>query len=139
MTTWLLDGSLLAALALSGIEAHGRARAWFARRVRRFATCPITQGTLLRLHMQLASDRSVEAAWETLRRIEANPRHEFWPDGLSYTEVPNRHLQGHKQVTDAWLAQLARRRGGRLATLDSALATLHRDVAVLIPLAEDAG
>jgi predicted nucleic acid-binding protein len=42
-------------------------------------------------------------------------------------------LQGSNQVTDAWLAELARRRKGRLATLDSALAALHSDVAFLLP------
>ncbi len=40
---------------------------------------------------------------------------------------------GHRQVTDAYLAQLARIRNGQLATLDSGLAHLHSDVAVLIP------
>jgi uncharacterized protein len=40
---------------------------------------------------------------------------------------------GHRQVTDAYLAQLARSRDGQLATLDSGLAHLHNDVAVLIP------
>ena len=36
-------------------------------------------------------------------------------------------------VTDAYLAQLARSRNGQLATLDSGLAHLHSDVAVLVP------
>jgi len=31
------------------------------------------------------------------------------------------------------LAELARRRGGRLATFDSGLALLHDDIAVLLP------
>ena len=55
-------------------------------------------------------------------------------DPLDYLEVPHRNLQGHKQVTDAWLAELARRRGGCVATLDSGFATSHdADVAVLLP------
>jgi hypothetical protein len=44
----------------------------------------------------------------------------------------DRLLQGPKQVTDAWLAELARRNGGLLATLDGALAATHPDVAELI-------
>jgi hypothetical protein len=40
---------------------------------------------------------------------------------------------GHRQVTGAYLAQLARSRSGQLATLDSGLAHLHSDVALLIP------
>ena len=39
---------------------------------------------------------------------------------------------GHRQVTDAYLAQLARSRNGQLVTLDSGLAHLHHDVAILI-------
>jgi hypothetical protein len=39
---------------------------------------------------------------------------------------------GHRQVTDAYLAALARRRQGRLATLDKGLAALHPDVAELL-------
>ena len=61
-------------------------------------------------------------------------KHEWWGDSLSFLYVPHRHLQGSTQITDAWLAELARRRKGRLATLDSGLAALHSDVAVLLPL-----
>jgi len=42
-------------------------------------------------------------------------------------------VQGHKQVTDAYLAALARAHGGRLATLDATLAAMHPDVADLMP------
>ncbi|MGY1709513.1 hypothetical protein ACI8AC_08390 [Geodermatophilus sp. SYSU D00758] len=41
-------------------------------------------------------------------------------------------MVGHKQVTDAYLAGLARSRDGRLATLDRTLAALHDDAAVLL-------
>ena len=40
---------------------------------------------------------------------------------------------GHRQVTDAYLAQLARARGARLATFDQALAKVHGNVADLVP------
>jgi predicted nucleic acid-binding protein len=40
---------------------------------------------------------------------------------------------GHRQVTDAYLAQLARANHGRLATFDRGLAALHTDIAELIP------
>jgi hypothetical protein len=39
---------------------------------------------------------------------------------------------GHRQVTDAYLAQLVRGRGGRLATFDHGLAKLHDDIAELL-------
>jgi predicted nucleic acid-binding protein len=41
-------------------------------------------------------------------------------------------IVGHRQVTDAYLAQLARSRGARLATFDKAVARLHADVADLV-------
>jgi len=61
------------------------------------------------------------------------PDHVFWSDGFSYREVSFASLTGSKQVTDAWLAELARRHGAQLATLDTALASLHSDVAFLVP------
>ena len=130
--TVLLDANVLIAVVLEGHVHHERADAWLASQ-RRFATTCLTQGALLRVHMQLAKDRSAAAAWSVLQKLAAHPRHEFWDDGFSYLDVPHRHLQGPKQVTDAWLAELARRRRGRLATFDSALAMLHEDVALLLP------
>ena len=51
--------------------------------------------------------------------------------GLLVLEVAI-HLRA-AQVTDAYLAQLARGRGARLATFDQALAKLHDDVADFVP------
>jgi len=42
-------------------------------------------------------------------------------------------IHGQRQVTDAYLAALARVRSGRLATFDRGLAALHADVAFLVP------
>jgi uncharacterized protein len=131
--TWLLDGNLLVALRIDTHIDHQKAQRWFGRsRPDRFATCPLTQGTLLRVHMHLALDSSASAAWQALREITQHPRHEFWGDNFSYLEVPHRLLQGPAQVTDAWLAELARRREGKIATLDKALFALQGDVAVLV-------
>jgi len=132
--TWLLDGNVLVALQLDSHVHHDRVHRWFAAlKQDRFATCQVTQGTLLRVHMKTAIDGSAAAAWDALKTVTAHPKHEWWHDDLSFLKVPHRHLQGSSQVTDAWLAELARRRKGRLATLDSALAALHDDVAVLLP------
>jgi predicted nucleic acid-binding protein len=130
---WLLDGNVLAALAVTTHEHHRRAHHWFGGG-KSFATCTITQGTLLRVHMLMAQDQSAISAWSVLNEIELMPGHEFWDEGFSYSEVAHRFLQGPKQVTDAWLAQLARKRSGRLATLDGSLAILHKDVAFLLPV-----
>jgi hypothetical protein len=61
--TWLLDGNVLVALVIDSHVHHDRAHQWFATLAQdRFATCPLTQGTLLRVHMRSAANRSAAAA-----------------------------------------------------------------------------
>ena len=131
---WLLDGNLLVALVIDTHEFHHRAHRWFDFQVEPFATCAITEGTLLRVHMKVAQDSSAAAAWSVLDAINNMPDHIFWDDGFSYSEVSFAGVIGSKQITDAWLAELARRHRAQLATLDVALAALHSDVAFLVPL-----
>lgn len=131
--TWLLDGNILAALIVTGHDDHQRAEAWFqSSAVKQFATCAVTEGTLLRLYLRLTAGATPSLAWSLLERLQQDSRHEFWDDGFSYRHVDNRHIQGHRQVTDAWLAELARRHGAKLATMDKGLAADHADVAFLI-------
>lgn len=56
----------------------------------------------------------------------------FWPDDLSYADIAWKRVFGRRQVSDAYLAALARARGGRLATLDRGLAARHADVALWV-------
>ena len=132
MSVFLLDGNVLLALSLPGLTEHPAARTWFEANVTKFATCPITQGTLLRLHPRMSGDARVEAGWRTLESMLAHPAHVFWADTLSYAEVSPKRLQGGGQVTDAYLAALARQHGGKVATFDEAFALLHSDVVVKI-------
>lgn len=130
--TWLLDGNVLVALADPGHEHHGRCTAWFAG-IESFATCPITEGTLLRIQLMHGVSASPEAAWRSLEIYRNHPKHVFWPENFSYTEISPTRLTGYRQVTDAWLAELARRKGGMLATLDAPLSALWPDSTILIP------
>jgi len=132
-TVWLLDGNVLVALAIAEHTHHDRALRWFDGQPLSFATCAITEGTLLRLHLQYSPNPSAIAAWAALRAIGEHPDYIFWGDAFSYLEIDPASLLGHRQVTDAWLAQLARRRGGRVATLDTAFAENHSDVVTLLP------
>ena len=132
--TWLLDGNLLVALRLDTHVHHERAHRWFAQLGNgRFATCAVTQGTLLRVHMRLAADTSAGAAWRALSELLQHSKHEFWEAGFSYDRVPHQKLTSSGHVTDAWLCELARRQHGRLSTLDEHLAGFQTDVANLIP------
>jgi predicted nucleic acid-binding protein len=100
----LLDGNVLVALVSDTHVHHAAAQHWFASQQQPFATCPITQGTLIRVLMNLGDLRAEEAT-QVLSGLTAHPRHRFWP-------------------------ALARHHKGRLATFDGGLAGLHADVAV---------
>lgn len=125
----LLDGNVLVALAGIGHVHHEAAHRWFDQHDGAFATCPITQGTLVRLLMQL-SKLDTQGALGTLAALVAHPRHHFWPDALAFAEVDWRGVIGQRQVTDAYLASLARHNGGQLVTFDRGLLALHPDVAI---------
>jgi toxin-antitoxin system PIN domain toxin len=128
----LLDANVLIALVVDDHLHHGQAEAWFASSGTGFATCPITQGSLMRLLIR--EGQPAELARSVLQEITSSPRHEFWPDNASYHDLPVTGIIGHRQVTDAYLAHLARSYAARLATFDQALAKLHPDVADLVPV-----
>lgn len=130
MTT-LLDANVLVALVVSDHVHHDAAENWLSGYDGTFATCPITQGTLSRLLIR--QGQSAQNTRAVLDGLSADSRHRFWPDDVPYIAVDLRGVIGHRQVTDAYLAQLARNHGGRLATFDRGLAELHRDVAELLP------
>jgi predicted nucleic acid-binding protein len=118
------------ALAIHDHIHHDSAITWLASTDDLVATCPITQDALIGiLRWRVYPDHAVHQ----LRPIAARQRHEFWTDDVSFTDVSLRGVIGHRQVTDAYLAQLARARGGQLATFDRGLAGLHTDVAHLVP------
>jgi toxin-antitoxin system PIN domain toxin len=129
--TVLLDANVLIALLVSDHVHHSPAETWFLGVTDGFATCPITQGSLIRLLVR--EGQTAEAARSVLRGLAADERHEFWPDDVTYADVPTGGIIGHRQVTDAYLAQLARTRASRLATFDQALAKIHADVTDLVP------
>ena len=137
MKTWLLDGNVLAALAIGSHPHHERCRRWLADWLggsHRFATCPITEGSLIRLHARYAEDPSPAAGGAALAALQRHPAHDLWLNNFSYSEVSLDPLQAHRQITDAWLVELARRRGGKLVTLDASVATLYPEDAFLIPV-----
>lgn len=129
--TVLFDGNVLVALTFPAHVHHEVLHAWWmSQSARGFATCPITQGTLLRL--ALREGATSRQALGLLSGVCAQPGHEFWPDDLSYEAVSVAGVVGHRQVTDAYLAALARARRARLVTLDRGLAAMHADVADLV-------
>ena len=129
--TVLLDANVLVALLVDDHVHHVAAENWFVGTSGNFATCPITQGSLMRLLIR--EGQPAATAQVVLAGATSDARHEFWPDDAGYADVPIQGIVGHRQVTDAYLALLARASGSRLATFDQAVAKLHHDVADLIP------
>lgn len=131
---YLLDANVLIALTVSDHVHHDLAEWWLQDLLQglkgRFVTCPITQGALIRISVR--NGATPAQAVGALKSVIAHQAHEFWPDDLGYDQIALSGVVGHRQVTDAYLAGLARQRGCRLLTLDSALAALHSDVATLL-------
>ncbi|HET9875719.1 MAG TPA: TA system VapC family ribonuclease toxin [Mycobacterium sp.] len=130
MTT-LLDANVLISLAVTDHVHHESAETWFSAATSGFATCPMTEGSLVRLLIR--QGQTAATARNLITGIASDSRHEFWPDSIAFADVEVRGVVSHRQVTDAYLAQLARTHNGRLATFDKGLAQLHSDVAELVP------
>ncbi len=125
----LLDGNVLIALLVPDHVHHEAAGRWFVG-AGPVATCPTVQGTLVRFHVRHGTPATRGVA--SLRTLLDLERHEQWLDDLTYAQVDLSRVAGHAQVTDAYLAALARARGGRVATLDRGFAAAQPDVVDLI-------
>lgn len=131
MKTALPDLNVLTALLWPAHEHHEAAHRWFhARAGSGWATCSLTQLGFVRIVSNPTFSRdalSPTAAITLLGDNLKHPAHEFW---LEDREVPDAvkglqsRLQGHQQVSDAYLLALATHRKGVLATFDRGLRTL---------------
>jgi hypothetical protein len=129
--TALLDLNILTALLWPAHEHHDAAHRWFAARANaRWATCALTQLGFVRIVSNPAFSRDALAPAGAVALLAENlghPAHEFWTESL---QVPaavkgiEAALQGHRQLTDAYLLALASRRKGLLATFDRGLRAL---------------
>lgn len=130
--TLLFDANVLIALVDPDHVHHTAAANWFMELDHGFATCPITQGALIRYLLRaghVAGDIGSAVA-----RIQSLPNHTFWPDDLPFTTEVVGNLAGHRQVTDAYLCHLAASRKGQVATFDRGLVASHPGAAVLVPI-----
>ena len=126
--TYLLDINVLVALFDAAHVHHELAHRWFAAIGQpSWSTCPLTENGFVRV-ISNPSYPSVLATPEEaalrLRTFCAEPGHVFWPDTPSITDTllfDLSRLQGHRQITDLYLAGLAHRNGGKLATFDSSI------------------
>jgi toxin-antitoxin system PIN domain toxin len=124
----LLDVNLLVALADPDHVHHDLAHDWFRdNRERGWATCPVTENGFVRVVSNpkyAGGSERPEVLVNILRRFCATTHHHFWSDSLSLTDAAVFHagfLTSHRQVTDIYLAGLAKKMNGRLATFDRSI------------------
>ncbi|OHU92300.1 TA system VapC family ribonuclease toxin [Mycobacterium talmoniae] len=133
----LLDVNALVALVWDSHIHHVRMREWFAANASHgWATCPITESGFIRVSANptvFPSPIGIADAVRVLTALRTVARHRFLTDDVSITDDDVPRIVGHRQVTDAHLLTLARRRGIRLVTFDGAVAALAqgRDVELL--------
>ena len=133
----LLGVNVLMALLWENHEQHDRARRWL-RTVTEFATCPVSQLGFARIsaHPMPGFGMSPEPAFGVLRRFLADPRHRFIPDDLSCEDrvLLTERISGSNDVTDHYLAALARQHGLALATFDEPLSRAFPDEPSVVEL-----
>jgi uncharacterized protein len=127
----LLDVNALVALAWDSHVHHARMREWFAANASQgWATCPVTESGFVRVSTNpkvLPCPIGIADAQRVLVALRAVEGHRFLVDDVSLVDDDVPETAGHRQVTDAHLLTLARRRGVRLVTFDAALVTLAQD------------
>ena len=90
----LLDGNILVPLAYPPHVQHQTARQWFGQHTASFATCPIRQGTLVRMLLKFRAVPRTDDALAVLRGFVDHPRHCFWQDMLDYLHVDMKGVMG---------------------------------------------
>ncbi|MCL2788252.1 MAG: VapC toxin family PIN domain ribonuclease, partial [Micrococcales bacterium] len=78
---FLVDANVLIAMSDGEHVHHDRAVEWFAG-VESFATCPITEGALVRYLVREGTNPSLIR--QALVTLASRPGHEFWADSLPY-------------------------------------------------------
>jgi uncharacterized protein len=134
VSLWLLDTNLLVALLWPAHRSHVAAQSWFAEEGQgSWATCPFTEAGFVRIVSNPAFSRdavSPTAALEILTRNSASPQHRFLETSISLAgavELVGVKLQGHQQITNAYLLGLALHHGASLATFDRGIEVLVND------------
>ncbi|MCI6584284.1 MAG: PIN domain-containing protein [Mobiluncus porci] len=129
MTRYLLDANVLIALSSSTHPDYEKANLW-VKKNHELLICPITQGALLRYLMW--SKQNLTDARGLILQMRDTHRYLWIPADLNYDDADFARITGHKQVTDLYLAELARHHGALLATFDTGIAGLRPEAVSLI-------
>ena len=130
MAIVLFDTNFLFALGWANHEHHQVAHRYFSTLAgTSWATCPMTQCGFVRISSNRKAISWVTrpaVALDLLAHLTRDAGHVFWKDDLSLLKTPLRTaaIQGHRQVTDAYLLSLAMKNGGQLVTFDQGIPSL---------------
>ena len=125
----LLDVNVWLALLDDSHVFAPRVNQWFDAENPAVASCPLTENGALRILSTPGYSRDQKvapaSAAQHLAHVCRRMDHEFWPDDVSLRDdrvFDVTRLHGPRQITDAYLLALAIKHGGRLVTLDDAIA-----------------
>jgi toxin-antitoxin system PIN domain toxin len=118
----LLDTNLVIAITQEGHVHHRLAQRWLNTPNLRWSLCAFAEAGYFRLTTKPGIGTfSLDEAEQVLAAIIIHPGYSPWPIVDSWTTVvePFRErVQGHQQITDAYLLGLAIKENGILVTLD---------------------
>jgi uncharacterized protein len=118
----LLDINVLLALAWPSHQFHASAQRWFERMGKRWASCAITQLGFVRISSNPAFSphaKSPAELTELLADMTKYGKHTYLANLPALAGLDDwTTIGGHKQVTDAYLALVAKHHRKKLATFD---------------------
>lgn len=128
---FLLDVNVLLALMWPYQEHHSLVEAWFLTVGKRhWVTCPITEAGCVRLLSNPMVTPGALRVGEALHVLATNltqPGHVFWADDvdlLTSVSLCRAGIQGHRQITDAYLLGLSLKHKAHLVTMDGGISSL---------------
>lgn len=118
--SYLLDVNFLLACGWTSHAKHSVARSWLENQSK-FSTCPLSELGFIRVSMSPGYRATSADAQAALANITSRKQAQFVGANLPSRVLPP--LAAHGDVTDAYLVELARARGLKLATFDQVLTT----------------
>lgn len=124
----LLDANVLIAILDKDHQKHTIARHWLAKFLQTphniWLSCDTTQLACLRVLSMPSypNNFKFEQVVAGFNRFTSNTHHEFIGQSLNlmkYDLIDWRHLQGHRQLTDAYLLALAVQENAQFVTFDN--------------------
>lgn len=122
-TPYLFDVNVLISLAWPQHVLHAIAHTWFEEAGHKsWSTCPLTQLAFLRISSNpkiISTAIAPRAAVQSLNDMVALTGHVCWAEDLRVNDLHcfnSNALVGHRQITDAYLIELAKHNRGKIGS-----------------------